>query len=80
MVYDDAVFVPENMPEGDYELAVAILDPQSRKPNIRFAIAGRADYHSGGKVAANNAKGVGSGRRGDGSDGRGIFSPRNDVS
>jgi len=31
--------------------------------------AGRADYHSDGEVAANNAQGVGSGRRGDGSDG-----------
>ncbi|MFT7486460.1 MAG: hypothetical protein ACI9F9_002315 [Candidatus Paceibacteria bacterium] len=33
------------------------------------AKAGRADYHSAGEVAANNAQGVGSGRRGDGSDG-----------
>jgi len=31
--------------------------------------AGRADYHSKDKIAANNAQGVGSGRRGDGSDG-----------
>ena len=31
--------------------------------------AGRADYHSGHKIAANSAQGVGSGRRGDGSDG-----------
>lgn len=33
------------------------------------AKAGRADYHSAGKVAVSNAQGVGSGRRGDGSDG-----------
>jgi len=32
-------------------------------------IAGRADYHSEGKIAANNAQGSGGGRRGDGSDG-----------
>lgn len=31
--------------------------------------AGRADYHSGGKIAISHAQGVGSGRRGDGSDG-----------
>lgn len=31
--------------------------------------AGRADYHSQDKVAVSNAQGVGSGRRGDGSDG-----------
>jgi hypothetical protein len=33
------------------------------------SIAGRADYHSKEKIAANNAQGVGAGRRGDGSDG-----------
>jgi hypothetical protein len=33
------------------------------------AKAGRADYHSDNKVAVSNAQGVGSGRRGDGSDG-----------
>jgi hypothetical protein len=33
------------------------------------AKAGRADYHSAGKIAASNAQGVGSGRRGDISDG-----------
>lgn len=33
------------------------------------AKAGRADYHSENKVAVSNAQGVGSGRRGDGSDG-----------
>lgn len=33
------------------------------------AKAGRADYHSEHKVAVSNAQGVGSGRRGDGSDG-----------
>ncbi len=32
--------------------------------------AGRADYHSGGRVAASNAQGAGVGRRGDQSDGR----------
>jgi len=31
--------------------------------------AGREDYHSDDKIAANNAQGVGAGRRGDGSDG-----------
>jgi hypothetical protein len=33
------------------------------------AKAGRADYHSAEKIAANNAQGAGFGRRGDGSDG-----------
>jgi hypothetical protein len=33
------------------------------------SIAGRADYHSDYKIAANNAQGSGNGRRGDGADG-----------
>ena len=33
------------------------------------AVAGRGDYHSGGRIAVSNAQGVGSGRRADGSDG-----------
>jgi hypothetical protein len=33
------------------------------------ALAGRADYHSEDRIAANNAQGAGFGRRGDGSDG-----------
>ena len=39
-LYDNAVFVPEGMPEGEYELAVGILDPQTRVPAVKLAIAG----------------------------------------
>jgi hypothetical protein len=42
IVFDGAVFVPVDMPEGEYEFAVAILDPRTRKPNIKLAIEGRA--------------------------------------
>jgi hypothetical protein len=40
-VYDNAVFVPAGMPAGDYELAIGMLDPETRKPAIKLAIEGR---------------------------------------
>jgi hypothetical protein len=39
-LYDDAVFPPLDMPEGTYDLEVAILDPRTRKPNVKIAIVG----------------------------------------
>jgi len=39
-LYDNAVFVPAELPAGEYELAVAIVDPQSREPKVKLAIAG----------------------------------------
>jgi hypothetical protein len=40
-VYDDAVFLPAALPAGDYELAIGLVDPQTRAPKVRLAIAGR---------------------------------------
>jgi len=39
-IYDDAVFLPLDMPEGEYDLDVAILDPRTLKPKVKLAIAG----------------------------------------
>lgn len=39
-IYDDAVFVPAEMPPGEYELEVALVDEASREPAIKLAIAG----------------------------------------
>lgn len=39
-LYDDAVFVPANLPSGDYDLSLALLDPQTRLPKVKLAIAG----------------------------------------
>lgn len=52
-VYDDAVFVPAGMPAGDYEIAVALLDPATRRPAIKLAIAGvdSEGWYPLGKVA-----------------------------
>jgi hypothetical protein len=39
-VYDDAVFLPAGMPSGEYDLQVAIVDPQTSEPKLKLAIAG----------------------------------------
>lgn len=42
-VYDGTVFVPETLKPGAYRLRVALLDPRTRRPAVRLAIAGRTD-------------------------------------
>lgn len=43
ILYDDAVFVPADTPAGDYDLAIALLDPTTRQPKVKLAIAGKGD-------------------------------------
>jgi hypothetical protein len=40
---DDRVFVPADIPEGEYELQLGIVDRQTREPRVRLAIEGRND-------------------------------------
>jgi hypothetical protein len=40
ILYDDAVFLPLDMPEGDYELSMAIVDNRTRNPKVKLAIEG----------------------------------------
>ena len=43
---DETISIPASIPEGDYVLALAILDPQGgRRPSVRFAIK---NYWQGG--------------------------------
>lgn len=51
-VYDSAIFVPADMPPGEYDLGLAIVDPQSGQPKVKLAIAGiGADgWYSMGKI------------------------------
>jgi hypothetical protein len=42
-VFDDTVYVPQDLDEGTYDLRIAMLDPRTGKPAIRFAIEGRQD-------------------------------------
>ena len=39
-VYDNAVFVPLDMPSGEYNLQIGIVDPQSHEPKVKLAIEG----------------------------------------
>jgi hypothetical protein len=40
-VFDGMLYVPENLPVGSYDFRVAMLDPRTGQPAIRFAIEGR---------------------------------------
>ena len=42
-VYDGTVYIPEELSDGSYDVRVAMLDPRTRKPAIRFANEGRQD-------------------------------------
>ncbi len=39
-VYDDCVFIPADLPPDEYELSIALLDPLSREPKVKLAMAG----------------------------------------
>ena len=39
-LYDDAVFLPFSLAPGDYDLSLALLDPWTRKPKVKLAMAG----------------------------------------
>lgn len=39
-LYDDAVFVPPDVEPGEYALQISVVDPGSRAPKVRLAIAG----------------------------------------
>lgn len=38
--YDDAIYIPADMPAGEYEVSVGLLDPHTRTPAVKLAIAG----------------------------------------
>ena len=40
-LFDNSVVVPADLPAGDYDLGLALLDPLSKSPKVRLAIAGR---------------------------------------
>ena len=39
-LYDDAVFVPNGIPAGEYDLSIALLDSATQQPKVKLAIAG----------------------------------------
>jgi hypothetical protein len=40
-IFEDPVFAPADLPAGDYQVSVALLDPITLEPGIRLAIEGR---------------------------------------
>jgi hypothetical protein len=40
-LYDDGVFVPRDIPAGNYQLQIAIVDVGSHEPRVNLAISGR---------------------------------------
>ena len=40
-VYDDSVFIPMDMPAGEYDLQIGIVDRQTHEPKVNLAIEGR---------------------------------------
>jgi hypothetical protein len=41
-VFEDSIYVPDQLPPGEYRLRIALLDPRTQQPAIRLAIEGRA--------------------------------------
>lgn len=41
VIFDSAVFLPADMPRGEYQLDIGVLDPRTRKPSVKLAIEGR---------------------------------------
>jgi hypothetical protein len=39
-IYDDAVFLPMDMPAGEYDIEVGLIDPRTRRPKVKLAVAG----------------------------------------
>jgi hypothetical protein len=49
-LYDDTVLIPSDVPAGEYDLQICILDPVANEPKVQLAISGRQPdgwYHLG---------------------------------
>ena len=51
-LYDETVTVPSGLPAGEYSLDVALVDPETRMPKVKIAIAGvdREGWYPLGKL------------------------------
>jgi Domain of unknown function (DUF4832)/Beta-galactosidase len=51
-VFDGTVYIPDDLAGGSYDVRVAMLDPRTGKPAIRFAIEGRQEdgWYSTGSI------------------------------
>lgn len=57
-LYDDAVFIPLDMPSGEYTLQIGIIDPLNSKPEINLAIEGKdaEGWYNMGKIKIEKMK------------------------
>ncbi|NOY37290.1 MAG: DUF4832 domain-containing protein [Chlorobi bacterium] len=57
-LYDNAVFIPLEMPAGFYTLQIGIIDPLTSKPEINLAIEGRdtEGWYTMGKIKIGKAE------------------------
>jgi hypothetical protein len=53
VIYDGAVFLPADLPPGEYDLEIALVDPATREPKVKLAIAGVAPdgWYPMGRIA-----------------------------
>ena len=53
-LFDSAVTIPDELPPGEYELSLGILDPETKAPKVKLAITGRAEdgWYPLGRVKA----------------------------
>ena len=42
-VYDNAVFIPGDLPAGSYDVQIAIVDRWNYEPRVKLAIEGRGE-------------------------------------
>lgn len=58
-LYDNSVFVPGDLPAGEYDLQLAMVDPQTREPKVKLAISGiQPDgWYSMGKIRVSDQPG-----------------------
>jgi len=55
---DGSVYIPEDLGENNYDVRVAMLDPRSGVPAIRFAIEGRQEdgWYALGSLTVKNSE------------------------
>ena len=57
-VYDGSVYIPDDLAEGNYDVRIAMLDPRTGVPAIRFANEGRQSdgWYAMGALTVKNSE------------------------
>jgi hypothetical protein len=55
-LYDDAIFIPSDLPAGEYQIQISIIDRQLHQPKVKLAIEGRDSkgWYTLGKLTVTN--------------------------